>query len=446
MTVSDLTAARRVIVKFRNELEVPRDDSGRLLDRARWVGTALARLPWRHLFQSVSDQQLQTLINRAQANHPGYDPPNFRSYYVSVIPPQEDLEAIAATLRARQNAAYVESTAATPPSLVSPGDDPLALYQRYLDPADVGIDAEFAWTVEGGDGKGIGFVDLEQGWALDHRDLAAHKVHLISGKNKMLKQHGTGTLGVVASVDNHYECLGITPNLDSVQCVSQWRPDSTSPTGDVMNVASTAEAMMDAVVVMKVGDVLLLEAQTTLHYPVEIEQAIYDEIELATKAGIVVVQCAGNGKANLDNLKDAAGKTVFDPSSGDYRDSGAIIVGAAVSTTPHSRASFSNYGKRVNCYAWGDSIVTLSTNVAGTNLTAVTYAFNGTSGAGAIVAGAAISVQGMANSHLGGPYQPSPLRDLLSSPTWNTASASPADEIGVMPNLRGIIGEMKILD
>ena len=68
--------------------------------------------------------------------------------------------------------------------------------------------------------------------------------------------------------------------------------------------------------------------------------------------------------------------------------------------------------------------------------------FNGTSGASAIVAGAALAVQGLLElePNLGFRYGPFQMRDLLSEPTLGTPSADPPeDRIGVMPNLRAII-------
>ena len=64
--------------------------------------------------------------------------------------------------------------------------------------------------------------------------------------------------------------------------------------------------------------------------------------------------------------------------------------------------------------------------------------FGGTSGATPIVTGAALLVQAWAAGR-GARQVPADLRRLLSDPSVNTASASPADRIGVMPNLRAIV-------
>jgi hypothetical protein len=63
---------------------------------------------------------------------------------------------------------------------------------------------------------------------------------------------------------------------------------------------------------MRFGEVLLLEAQTSLwgyvRVPVEIEPAAFDVIRLATALGIVVVQAGGNGGVDLDTVVNPAGQ------------------------------------------------------------------------------------------------------------------------------------------
>ena len=70
-----------------------------------------------------------------------------------------------------------------PPMPVSFTNDPRNLKQGYQDAAPKGIDARYAWGFLGGDGAGIGFVDLEQGWNLNHKDLKDAKITIISGEN-----------------------------------------------------------------------------------------------------------------------------------------------------------------------------------------------------------------------------------------------------------------------
>jgi subtilisin family serine protease len=191
------------------------------------------------------------------------------------------------------------------------------------------------------------------------------------------------------------------------------------------------------------GDVLLLEAQTNFNtlsmLPVEVETAVFDAVRHVTNNGIVVVEAAGNGGHDLDTFVNGSNRHVLDRGSKDFRDSGAIIVGAASSTAPHTRLSFSCHGSRVDCYAWGENIDTSGDGWQGNATNTYTGAFGGTSGASPIVAGAAVLLQSWRKSRQGKVYSPEILRDMMGS-ALNTASANPAtDRIGVMPNLRALL-------
>ena len=112
------------------------------------------------------------------------------------------------------------------------------------------------------------------------------------------------------------------------------------------------------------------------------------------------------------------------------------MVGAASSSTPHSRSGFSNYGSRIDCYGWGDGIDTTGDGWTGNATNTYTTSFGGTSGASPIIAGSALIVQCWLIKH-GQLYSPSTMRSVLSNTSLNTPSANPStDRIGVMPNLQ----------
>ena len=330
-----------------------------------------------------------------------------------------------------------------PDPLVNDTDDPLAAQQTYLGAAPGGVDARYAWGFPGGDGAGQTVVDIEQGWTLNHEDLAAHGATQLNGTIvNTSRAHGTAVLGELCALDNTVGCVGFAPNVATVFVASR------NP--------SLADSIVDVLPSLAFGDVMLLETQdfvpgTAMLGPSEIVEAVWESIRLATALGVIVVEAGGNGTnngqapaVNLDTLTNASGQLVHfrSPANPDFRDSGAIIVAAATSAAPHTRLAFSTFGQRIDCYAWGQNIRTCSSDAAGaTNL--YTGTFGGTSGASPMVAGAALCVQGIHQAATGQRLSPRQMRAILSDPAVNTPRApTEATAMGVMPNLRGIVDDV----
>ncbi|GAA2035985.1 hypothetical protein GCM10009819_20660 [Agromyces tropicus] len=409
------------------------DDIGReLVDAVAVLGDVIAEYQRR----VAGEAYLEPMVGRDEQERLGRGRrARFDGYAAITVRDEASAAELAKELDARDDVetAYVEGGPTPPP--VNAGDDPRSGNQGYLDAAPDGIDARWAWGAT--DGTGIGFVDLEQGWTLSHEDLAAAGITIISGVSQAYHGHGTAVLGEVVAVDNTKGGVGIAPAA-SARVVSQFRTSTTY---------STAAAIISAADAMSPGDVLLLEAQTTAagsstsYLPVEVEQAVFDAIRDAVDAGIVVVEAAGNGGNDLDDWTDASGRHLLKVGDADYRDSGAIMVGAGSSAAPHSRLSFSNHGSRIDCYAWGQNIDT--TGGSGNGTTDYTSGFGGTSGASPIVTGAAVLLQSWRKARKGHPFDPATVRSWLTS-SLNTPSANPAtDRIGVMPDLRAIFDRIE---
>ena len=244
-------------------------------------------------------------------------------------------------------------------------------------------------------------------------------------------------MGQLLMVDNQKGGVGIVPKAKGA-VVSQWANDSVTE-------ANTPAAILAAVNYMKFGDILLLEAQETdpvsgtYFWPLEVGDANYAAIRLATALGITVIEAACNGSFDLDPYVNLDGKHIFNRSyTAEFRDSGAVVVGAGSSVAPAARLWFSNFGSRVDVFGWGEHVDTTYTDDAGSAHNLYTAEFSGTSSASPIVTGAAAAVQGLAVAALGFPLAPLQVRRLLAA--GGTRSANPAaDRIGVMPNLKAII-------
>jgi serine protease len=436
--------AIRVVVKFHDLIDIPYEDSvERLFDRlgiGPWnqLEKEFPGITLKRVFSSLPPEHIRALVARATELDRTYRPPNLLSYFVT------ECEAGMAPLALVKvfmgwptvQVAYLEGVPGPPPG-VNAARNPRSFNQGYLDPAPAGIDARFAWAEvdPGGSGEGIQFVDLERGWVLNHEDLQAAEIQLISGINKDYFSHGTSVLGEVVAVDNTIGNIGIAPQA-SAHVISEWR------TGDIYN---TADAILDAIAQLSFGDVLLLESQywpagERRPWPVEVQSAVFDSILLGATLGIVIIEVAGNGAQDLDTYTDAGGHQTLNRASVGFKDSGAIVVGAASSTVPHMRRPSSNFGSRIDCYAWGENVDTLSTDSYGQATNLYTTSFSDTSSASAIISGAALIVQSVARQKLGRRLSPGQIRAILSDPSLGTKSNCPQiDRIGLMPNLKNII-------
>lgn len=341
--------------------------------------------------------------------------------------------------------AYRELTVSEPAyaGSVMAADDPFNYLQGYLDPAPLGIDARYAWSHETGQGKGVGLVDLERGWNLDHEDFACKAPMIVHGDNLLdAAGHGTAVLGQIVADDNTVGVVGIAPAVDYVFLTGRY--DAVTNSTD-----NTAKAIYAVLPLMCTGDVLLLEVcrgKKEVQVPTEVDDADFDAISLAVLQGITVVEAAGNLGVNLDAYKSPKdGKLILNRGDRDFRDSGAIMVGAADATCMHDRIGWSSFGSRVDCYGWGRGVITAGLNgdldyASGDANKQYTSSFNGTSAAAPIIAGAAIIVQGMSKANSGIIISPMQMRAMLSNPATGTPQGpGMPGNIGVMPNLKLII-------
>lgn len=348
--------------------------------------------------------------------------------------------------------AYRELNLSTPqPWAVDPSNDRLVVQQGYLNDAPEGIGANNASVWGSFDGAGVGFVDLENGWHLGHQDLPTprHGPQPIQNVNDSFHaDHGTAVLGIVLGQVNGKGVIGIAPGATFLGVVSRvvtLRDDETDVAG----------AIRAAGTVMKVGDVLLLETETARGYPIEIDDLAFGAIQAAAGNGIIVIEAAGNGTPggkgrNLDDplppLQDESDRRSLNRDDEAFVDSGAIMVSAcrssAGSNGAHQRIAYGGFGSRVDCYAWGENVVTSGFGFLSGSRPANRYTstFSGTSSAAAIVAGAAILLQQMARKKGRAPFTPTELRALLADRTRGTPvhRSKPPKLIGVMPDLAAI--------
>jgi Subtilase family/LGFP repeat len=462
----------QVIVKVEDGIFVPLGPGGRLsLDRfvadiagpdfefvVELVRSLLPNLAFRRLFDSATGDEIQFLLDEARANDPEFAPPDFNNFLVIVCPPGFDTETLAGALSQLQGVveyAYTAPVASDP----AVSGTPNALFNRqgYLTPAPAGIGVQAAWA-RGADGAGTEFIDLEQGWFLGHEDLPKG-IRLIEGQNRKGSfPHGAAVLGEVVGIDNTRGVCGIAPQT-AARVISYFRLN------EAFNAAQSRQTLADmlwrAQSQLSFGDVLLIEAQfegqisgVNRLVPVETDRVVWEVIRFATRRNVIVVEAAGNGNANLDDFIDHRGRRALNRVSGEFRDSGAIMVGSCTAKAPHTRiltpapgsgGSPSNFGTRIDCHAWGENVVTCGSFATPTKPDAYFTGpfFGGTSSAAPVIAGVCLLTQNLfqtLNPATGGPGKLSAarMRRVLTDPS-NTTTSAPGASIGVMPDLRKLI-------
>ena len=458
---------KKIIVRLNQSINEESDDLINLAKKLEMPNLATIleqfknKLKTRRLVSSISQKKVLELEEKA-SNSKFKPLRSLTSYWLFYDIDSTDSKKIISSLRAIpevDSANFVATTFLPSPNYVD--------LQNYLKPETSpipslgGINANWARS-QTLIGSGVNFIDIEEGWNVNHEEFTSNVPTLIHGVNRngfLYVRHGTKVLGVVASRDDGDPpaptggVTGIAPGVDSIKICSLW--DGIDPAENSLvgsDLDRLPNAMITAMDNSSVGDVILIEAMTRPppdgdpigYMPVEYYDYIFDVIRLAVALGRIVIEPAGDGSSFLDSIpteNDTAGFANLN------RDSGAIMVGAA-NFTPLQRAAdgllATNWGTRVNCFALGSDIATTSAEGETAPLGTPTglndiYSenFGLTSGSSAIIAGAAIVVQGAMKVALGAPLTSSEMRQILSDP--NNGLDSGLLEIGVMPDLEKIL-------
>ncbi len=441
----------RIVIKFQDAFYVSKEDHSLFPNKqpGQWMETnnLMPGLSFHRLFPSISPQRIINLVRQAKARDINYHPHNFLNYYAldfsTKTTAQHALEKLMANKAIEK--IYLETNPVYSPSAVALNSS-VNIPQSHLDPAPAGINAKYAWRYKGGDGcSNIKFIAVEQGWVTDHENVPVEILPCSGLNHPSSRNHGTAVLGIIHMQRKNMARSGITPKAKGY-VISQWRP------GRNFNMA---DAILAAIHHLDYGDVLLIESQaydpgTKKAMPVEIYDVNFQLIRLATALGITVIEPAGNGNNvsghDLDLFTNRDGCSVLNRSSASFRDSGAIAVAAAGSSAPHKKMGYTNFGSRIDCYAWGENVVTAGgfPSLSENTTNSYTTTFCGTSSASAIITGVAIALQGIAEANLHCRLSPSQVRAFFSDEAHGTPSANgrAIDKIGVMPDLKKIIRDL----
>lgn len=422
----------------------------------------------------VSPQRMRSKILASPMASP--DVPSTLERFYRVDAEDSKLEGLASELRLHPDVetAFVKPSA-EPAALLNtmlpraaepPTETPdFSGRQIYLDPAPGGVDARYAWTVQGGTGDGVSIVDIEGEWRFSHEDLTENQGGVVGGtppNDIEWRNHGTAVLGEFSGDQNQFGITGICPNAN-VRAIS------------VFNDGAAA-AIRAAADMLNPGDIILIE----LHYPgprfnfqspdgqrgyipAEWWPDNLVAIQYATQRGILVVEAGGNGAENLDDpLYDVSPAppegpfpaTWSNPFRRGAQDSGAIVVGAGAPPPgthgndwgpDRSRLDFSNFGSMVDVQGWGREVTTCGYgDLQGGDNEDLWYTdqFSGTSSASPIVVGVLGCLQGVLRAATQPLLTPLSARALLrggGSPQQDGLNGPVVQRIGNRPDLQGFI-------
>jgi Subtilase family len=356
------------------------------------------------------------------------------------------------------------NTMAPSMDIAPPASPDFTAGQIYLNPAPEGVDARWAWTRAGGRGGDIRIIDIEGAWRFTHEDLTGNQGGVLGGTpidGVDWRNHGTAVLGEYSGDVNGIGVTGICSDAIA-SAVSHWPIGSAA----AINIAASR---------LHAGDLMLLEMHRPgprFNFQVRGDQRGYIAVEWwpddyaailnATRQGIIVVEAAGNGAEDLDDVlyeQRPAGfpATWTNSFHRSNRDSGAVVVGAGAPPPgthgqnhgpDRSRLGFSNWGALIDAQGWGREVTTCGYgDLQGGSDEDLWYTdhFSGTSSASPIVTGAIACIQGMAKAGNRAVLTPVEIRDVLrvtGSPQQDAPGRPATQRIGNRPDIRAMAGHV----
>lgn len=290
-----------------------------------------------------------------------------------------------------------------------------------------GVNALHAWTVPGGKGENVRVISAEiDHWSYEHVDLPRPFLELTVGA--VTGAHDTSSAGIIVSRENGYGTTGIVPQAQLGYL--QWGTDRLLQLADQLREGDVVQLGVH----LNYTPFAAVGCSEKCYMPLEYNRTVRDIIAYLTQEkGVHVVLAAANGNIDLDHPYFNG---YFDRN---LYDSGSVYAGA-VDPKTGLRASFSEYGSRVDLFSWGYSVTT-TTWSANLPTTGYTHTFSGTSSANPIIAGVMASLQGVARAHGLGNIAPKALRGILVATGYPPINGN-RSEIGVQPDLHAAIQKM----
>jgi len=451
----DLT---RLIVKFYDEDEVRLNEGELVSHRSAdltMTGSFLQSHPevtLSHYMKRTSEAEYQERTARIEAKS-GQDLVDLFSFHVFELEdPAPDPRALLADilLAPEVEIAYYESIPLD--FLCTDIDQTTPNYQAgqtYHDAAPLGTDLDFAQALFGADvvdGSGTGTWTgiFERGMQITHEDVTLGYV-ATDGIPSASNDHGTAVMGILGACDDNG--VGMLGYLADQQMVLYQRNSTEygsvaeiydEANGDLFPGEITNSSWGYFADPMPPGQSCPCNPGQNGVVACEYDPGVKASIQAGVAAGIHYFLAAGNGCVDLD---DGVFGTYFQWPT----ETGSVYVGgseAPVVDNGHDPRCYTNFGSRVTSYGWAEGIYSTGYGFlfSGWGDPDEWYDddFGGTSGASPMVGGCGGVLNNIwVSEHSGDDILPATLRDMLQ--INGTPCNDPSIEIGVLPNLFGIL-------
>ncbi len=317
------------------------------------VNGVLSHYPQAKVEQGISgktaDQLLQSYrYMKEQGIKSAYD---WNGYYKIYLTDETQATQMANDLKAISNLIESAQTKYKPIPLGNAQPTPdLTASQGYLKSfaQTGGLNITAMWAAPYSlSGQSVTISDEEDGAYLDHEDLVGQPIkqtQQYAYDDKNYTQHGTAVSGILAAKKDSKGVTGIVNTEKGLSIGLSYMPGNAAALAAYNSGAGPEPLSREGdVIITVVGS----NGPNNVGLPYEWTDLEFKAIQQLTDMGVTVVEGVANSSVNFDDPQYSSLSV----------DSGAIFVGGSQGGNL-VKADFSNCGKRVDVFAWGQGVLT----------------------------------------------------------------------------------------
>lgn len=319
------------------------------------VNGVLSHYPQAKVEQGISGKTSAQLLQsyrymKQQGLKSAYD---WNGYYKIYLADEDQATQMASDLKAISNLIESAQTKYKPIPLGNAQPTPdLTASQGYLKSfaQTGGLNITAMWAAPYNlTGQSVGIEDIEDGAYLGHEDLVGQPIFQSQTyqypDDPNHTQHGTAVAGILGAKKDNKGITGIAPTLNGLATALSDLPFIVEELTDFNSGKSVQSSGV------REGDIIITTSgkpgPNNVGLPYEWTDVDGKAIKQLVEMGVTIIEAVGNDSVNFD-----------DPQySSLSQDSGAIFIGGSQGGNL-VKADFSNCGKRVDVFAWGQGVLT----------------------------------------------------------------------------------------